>query len=498
MFNNNDEFNEGSGNHGNKGKFSERLAKMRRERTKKSNKLSENFIINVGRNIFKVIIALPSVVYSSVKSNKKSDLVDKKNDDGVIKQENSIHEDGLRNLKVKEIRQMNISLLKFKKEIFLKKKEQSTFDDVKLNISENEIRIQTLQKEIIDLIKKKLVENINELEILNSELYLLREINNEDIYLNDCIDDIKEIKKMLSKIKALKEKYDYLKDNIDFEYMLEYNDDLLIDKILELKRLCSDDDIRYTVENYKLLDEYRFLYLKIDKLQENTIKYEEYKAKKVEELKERDIDFEKLKNQVYDVDRENDRYEDFVKKQEAFLRELNDKVSTIDSYESVSYQFKGFNQLLGNSFKYLGLLLLHPLKAFLPGIATHTLITKNTIRNLYNNLEFEENRKMIYQAIDYSDEINRAINNLDLTAKLIDTTLEDIIRLKAEYKKKFSRYEYSFSGYRDAIKKLNKIENAVLGNKIKVAKMQEKMKEKERQNKNKLKLVKKLNSSDNS
>ena len=41
------------------------------------------------------------------------------------------------------------------------------------------------------------------------------------------------------------------------------------------------------------------------------------------------------------------------------------------------------------------------------------------------------------------------------------------------------------------------MENAVLGNKIKVIQMQERMKEKERQNNNKLKMVKKLNNSSN-
>ena len=140
---------------------------------------------------------------------------------------------------------------------------------------------------------------------------------------------------------------------------------------------------------------------------------------------------------------------------------------------------------------------MHPLKSFLPGIAIHTLITKNTICNLYNNLEWEENRRMVYEAIDYSEEINRALNNLDLTSVLIDSTLENIVRLKARYQKEFSSYEYSFSSYSETIKKLNKMENAVLGNKIKIMKLQKQMKEKERQNNNKLKIVKKLNNSSN-
>ena len=158
---------------------------------------------------------------------------------------------------------------------------------------------------------------------------------------------------------------------------------------------------------------------------------------------------------------------------------------------------KGFNQLLGNSFKYLGLLLVNPLKGLVPGIATQTILTKNMIHNLYANLEWEENRKMVYEAIDYSTSINAAINNMDDTASLVDSTLEEIVSLKAKYQEKFRDYDSSFSSYRDAIKKLNKIENAVLGSKIKIDSLRTKMKEKERKNSSKLKMVKKLNTSNN-
>ena len=493
-----------TGNKGNKSRFNDRLSKMRRDRTRKSNflnneKLSEkeSIVLGIGRNVLKVMLSFPSVIYSNIKTNKRIDSKEILNDRKKLTNQVDYIDDA-DNLKIKEIRQMNISLLKRQREYYLDKRDKiQDIDSVLVFDNEKEMKIISLQKQIVDLIKKRLVDNINQLEVLHSELYLLKELNGEDIYLKDCQEDIKEIKKLLSKVKSLKEKYDYLKDNVDFEYMLEYGDELLIDKILELKRLCSDDDIKFTVDNYKILDEYKYLYLKIDKLEEDTIKYEEYKNQKSEELKQRDIDFDKLKNEIYDVNKENERYIEFVRQQEIFLVNLDDKISKISSYEDVSYRLKGFNQLLGNSFKYLGLLLAHPLKAFLPGIVTHTLITKNTIKNLYNNLEWEENRKRIYEAIDYSDEINRAINNLDVTSDLIDTTLEDIAKLKVRYQKEFSRYEYSFSGYRDAIKKINKMENALLGNKIKVTKMQERMKEKERQNKNKLKMVKKLNSSSN-
>lgn len=528
----------GNGNNGNRGKFSDRLKKMRRDRLLKRRNSNftdteeDSVIKRGGRNVLKILLALPSVIYSNIKygKNVNDDLKVINNDvnsnlnyynniDNVVDNavlETSEQKETARRIKVNKIRDMDVSLLKKQKELYVtqqKKQRETNPQDIIYTtslgidktmpggndnkVNETELKVINLQKEIIDLIKKKLIKNINDLEILQSELFLLKELTADDIYFKKCQEDIKEIKRLLSKVKVLKEKYDYLKDNVDFEYMLEYEDDLLVDKILELKSICFSDDIRYTIDNYKILEEYKFLYLKIDKLQDDTIKYEEYKNNKAEELKERDIEFDKLKNDIYDVDRENDRYNSFVLEQELFLKKLENKISHIDSREEVTYRLKGFNQLLGNSFKYLGLLLLSPLKGLIPGIATQALITRNMVSNLYKNLELEENRKMVYEAIDYSNLLNNAISNLDDTSSLIDATLSDIISLKEKYKKDFCKYEHSVSGYKDAIKKINKMENAILGSKIKIANLQAKMKEKERKNSNKLKIVKKLNDSVN-
>ena len=515
-----DNYNSSSGHNGNKGKFSDRLNKIRRERIKKKCSLDnddEFKLMNVGRNIIKVILSLPLVVYTHVtdnlerKENKpidKSDLVDdnsEKNTNSIVVENLNLSDnvdivEQTRKIKVSKIKDINVSLLR--KNSLFSLKNGINVDNLYVKetyiVDNFELKKKELQKEIINLIKKKLVKSVNELEILQSEFYVLNELDGEDIYLNECQQKIKEIKKLLSKVKSLKEKFDYLKEDVDFEYMLEYGDDFLVDKILELKELCTRDDIRQTVEDYKILDEYKFLYLKIDKLQDDVIRFEEYKNKKAEEMKKRDIDFDKLKLDIYDIDRENDRYDDFTKKQELFLRELDEKMMQIDSYEKVTYRLKGFNQLLANSFKYLGLLLVNPLKGLIPGIATQTLVTKNIIHNLHNNLEWEEDKKMVYDTLDYSSSINVAINNLDDTVYLVNSTLEDIIKLKRDYSKKFSKYEGEFSSYSDAIKKLNKMENAILGNKIKIEMMRERFKEKEKQNSDKLKMVKKLNSAGNS
>ena len=504
---NNDDSNNDTG--GSKSKWNDRLFKMRKKKLKSKNKEladNDNFIKRIFKNVMKIGLVFPSFIYSNIKysddkknknnnnKNENKDIEgdknkDKNNDtsmcnDDIVQRKDSVMDrDDIRkyrNSRVDEIRSIDSFSLRKNNQVLNIVK----FDKEKLNDNTIELRKKKLQKEIINLIKKKLVKTINELEMLDSEFYVLEQLGEGYVYLDECRNDIKEIKKLLSKIKVLKERYDYLKDNVDFEYMLEYDDLVLVDKILELKDICSDSDIKLIVDDYKIMDEYKYLYLEIDKVQDKIIKYDEYKKQRECELKQRDIDFEKMKLQLYNIDREKERYDSFVLQQEKFLQQFSDEVGKINSYEKVTYKLKGFNQLLANSFKYLGLLLVNPLKGVLPGIVTQTAITKNLVHNLYNNLCYEETKTMINEAIDYSSMIDGMLNNLDSTAILVDSTLDEIIKLKNKYISEFSQYESSFSSYKETIRKLNKMENAIVGNKIKIDNLRLKMKEKEIENGN--------------
>ena len=137
--------------------------------------------------------------------------------------------------------------------------------------------------------------------------------------------------------------------------------------------------------------------------------------------------------------------------------------------------------------------MLNPLKGVIPSIATETLVTKNVVSNLYKNMKWEETKRMVYEAIDYSSEIKNAINDLDYTDKIVASTLEDIVKLKIKYNEEFKKYQGDFYEYEQVIAKINDMENKILGNKIKVEIMKKKMLEKERANVKKLQLVKDMN-----
>ena len=358
---------------------------------------------------------------------------------------------------------------------------------------ENEMMVQKLEKEILDIIKKKLVLSINNLEILQSELYIISEVNGDSKNILECERQIKEIKILLNKVNNLKEQYDFLRDNYEFEYIMALDDNNLIDKIIELKDIFGNNQVRMLVQDYKLLEEFKYLYFKIDKLQDKTNNLEKNKQKQLDKLEDRNINFEDLKSRIYNIDNANNLYNAFVKEQSELISQIDGNVSKINSYEQVDYHLKGFNKLLVNSFKYFGLLMLNPLKGIFPAIVSETLITRNIVNNLYGNLKWEEDRKIIYEAIDYSSSLDSIIHDIDVASNNVDMTLSDLVVLKMEYNKKFKLCHGDINEYKAIIDKIENMENKILGNKIKIEIMKKRTIEQKNENNKKLILVNNLN-----
>lgn len=531
---------------GNRGKFSERIKRIAFRKKNRNIYIDDKDSKLVYTNILKVLAAIPGMVYGSfnvedVSSNNihgdKFNLnnINTKKENNVnnlfkinsidvnsIKKKQSLYYGKNINVLCKDTKKNNGT--KGKNQIFnnsIKFNEENKFNKInhvnnmndgfeavqKLHLSNsvdgqgivsvnNETRVKKLEKEILDIIKKKLVLSINNLEILQSELYILSEVNGDVKTSIECQKQINEIKNLLNRIKKLKEQYDFLRDNYDFEYLMALDEDNLIDKIIELKDIFGNNQVVALVEDYKLLEEYKYLYLKIDKLQDKTYEFEEKRQKQYDLLKERNIDFEAFKNKVYNISDTNNLYNRFVNEQNAVISEIDKNILKINSFEQVNYHLKGFNKLLFNSFKYFGLLMLSPLKGVFPAIAAEALITRGMVKNLYRNLNWEEERKIVYEAIDYSSLINATINEMENTSNIIDMTLSDIVRLRTEYNKKFKEYQNDFSEYIDVMHKIDEMENKILGNKIKIEIMKKRALEQKKENNKKLVLVDKLNSND--
>lgn len=293
-----------NGGSGIKGKFNERLTNIRMSKLRKKKLVMEDSDV-IYKNFLKVIAAIPLMVYDNVshfdtdesinkeiKETKKDDITEPNQRDNMVSTRKNNSKVKYSNDK-KIIEQIDISEIKKKqkkaeynfKTVFsasINNNDNKNINtDINVNgvnntnnannnsydkINNNIVDSKELEKKIINLIKKNLIKTVNELEILQSELYLLSEVNGDDKTLNECREALATVKDMLYKVDALKKKYDFLKDNYDFEYMLEIDDKELVDNIILLKDKFSNNEVKATVADYKLLDVYKYLYLKIDEL----------------------------------------------------------------------------------------------------------------------------------------------------------------------------------------------------------------------------------------
>ena len=442
-------------------------------------------------NHTKVMLSIPLLVYGAL-SNTKDNNIDNKIIDQIPDATAVIDRRNKRLQKRKIIETINVEKLKNNNEIY-----QSNKDVINQKVNNDIDKVKNLHRSIINLIKKDLIKIANEMEIIESELYILSEVNGENKIYQDCKEELDQVKAMICKIDKLKAQYDFLKDNYDFEYLLEIDNNDLVDKIIMLRDTLGNDGLKAVSSDYKLLDVYKYLYLRIDDLKDKIVSFEEEKNNEAEKLKERDIDFEKLKSDVYNVEAVNKNYVSFVNTQNELLRNIDAEVGKISSSLVVDHHLKGFKELFKNTFKYFGLLMISPLKGIIPSIATETLITGSLIKNLYNNLELEEVKRMHYDAIDYSNLIAGAINDLERTNNIVDGTLDDIVHLKMKYNDKFREYEGDFSEYHDIMNKINDMENKILGNKIKIEMMRKKALEQQKKNDKTLVMVKEMNKKEN-
>ena len=104
---------------------------------------------------------------------------------------------------------------------------------------------------------------------------------------------------------------------------------------------------------------------------------------------------------------------------------------------------------------------------------------------------YEKQEKTIYSLGNYESEINNKIYDIDSLNYNIDLALEDVQKLKKEFKDYF--LSYSFKEYDKAYKKIELIEKNIIDNKNKVYLIKEKLIKSKELNRNTLTKVKKLN-----
>lgn len=392
------------------------------------------------------------------------------------------------------------SNLNEKKECKLKKPfgYRDSHADIRDNIKnmsdyEKDKLIDDLGSSIIQKIKGSFEDNLDELEVLMSELYFMKE--EQDVALE--MKQVKELKKkiddLIEKINGLIEEYNLYKRNYYIDNVILVDDNVLVDDIIDYRMLVDSLDAEQEfVKEYKLLEEFKSLYSNLSAVREDTIKLVNDNEHKIEEFDIRDKKYDEIKLGVVKVEKiQKDCLEEIAKQNEYFTN-LMKKVEKINSEEYVTYHLRGISDLLSQSLRYIGLMMLSPFGGLIPGIAVNTLMTRRLINNIYRNMRIEAVNHIRYNAIDYEQEINGKITDIDYTSVLVSNTLTDIEKLKEDF---MLQYNSKIPGYDETLMKIEKAHDLILRNQNRLEIVKKNLLRSKKINANKLVRVKALNES---
>lgn len=479
-----------------KSRFSDRIKLIAKFKHKK-NKNNEDNKLEKNTGFFKRIMLVPLMLFGkgiedltkTTNKDKSNNITFNDKDNKIFNDKKMLEDDRTKHINIQS-KKINVSQSKIKRNDYDDFKNKSFYD---FNYVSSLTDIEELKKDILIGIRKNFIDEINKLEVLNSELYVLSKFDMDSSLLQECNDYLKKVKQLLDKLNKLNKQYNIYKENYYFENILDMDDKNLLDKILLFGELCNLEDRRNLVKDYKVLDTYKYLYSILEEVKEQCALLEEKSEEKIKELEDANIDFKKYQNDIFNKENIVSRCEFIYSKQEELLKEISSKVGNISSYESVCYNLSGFGSLLLNGIKLIGLFALSPFKGLFPSISLQTSLTKKTVSNLRKSIASTKKTEIVYTADDYIDKLNYSINEMDDMYKYISSTISDIDSLRDEYISKFSLYKEQLPNYNYYLKKINTLRKVMVNNQAKIVFLNKKIKENKKVNEKTLIRVKKLN-----
>ena len=359
-------------------------------------------------------------------------------------------------------------------------------DKITNTISNNE-----LEKKIYLKLEKELIRLKNECEIIESEEYIINKYEKDQEVYNNALRINKKIDKLLIKLKKIEKDYKLFKDKDLIKEPLFLEDTLLIDDIIEYRESLSKIKTSPINNKLKLLGEYQYLYLNLDKLIDKTEQIKEISNKRVEELSLRDQNYKEAKNKIVNISEIENCTSKIINKNKMYLEELSKKVDKITEEKYIEKKLEGMNGFFTSSLRYIFLLTLTPLSGIFPGIAARTIATRKLLHGMLENMHYKTQEKSLFLADNYLDEINNRIYDIKDLEDNIDSAIEEVQKLKKEFQDEF--LAYNLPEYDKTYKKLELIEANILKNKEKTRIIKEKLIKNKTLNKNTLLKVRKLN-----
>lgn len=357
------------------------------------------------------------------------------------------------------------------------------------NITSKENEKDIIEIKIVEKLKKEIKEKKNELEIIDTNIYILNKITDDEYDKEKLEEEQIQIKEMLNKITSIEEQLKIYTDDkvIDDNLMLDNKD--LIDEISNYKQIINNT-ISFKKE-YSKIEEYLIIVEQIDNINDRCIELDKKKKEQLYKLNISEEEIENIEKKLVLEDENINEIEEKINESKNIINNLDDKVEEIESETKIIHNYDKLEKLISLELKYLMLMGLSPLKGAIPYIAISAKATKDAIDILRSGSLVSTSQKTEYFAKDYQDIINDSYYKLEEINTDLNSSLSSISNIKEKLNIEIIENHPKASQLLD---KINRVEEMIKDNLNKVEIYKSKMNLYKEKNYKKLQKVHDLNS----
>ena len=342
--------------------------------------------------------------------------------------------------------------------------------------TKNEI---TILKEVDTFIKKSL-ENIQDIQ---SELDIIRktskEKNKDTKELEERYDALKK------KINKLKEQYDTIKEKYDLSEFSILESIKLMDNIEDYKSVARLNEVEMMLKVCKK---------EISKIDSITVIVEQNKKVgiNIEQTKQNQqntkIKFNKSKKKINEISTLEAELATEIKYQQEVVDDMYKKASFFEKEIIKKTEVIGHRNILGSLFRIAGGIITLPLSGKqLFGVALGSTLINKGLKEMNRELETKEKIVINYKYENISKQIEQIKDKVEYTNLILSDSLNEISKLKNNFKNVYSEYNNILPEYNSALEKLNNLESRILEQQTKLINMDKKLDKEKEMNKQKLK-----------
>lgn len=458
-----------NGNRGAKGSIKDRLISLLyRLRYKKKALKEENYTISNKQKQEKYLYQL-----KDFKEREDINILDNEDKNKLDKINYKV------NFKVQKKKKKGIDIVDLKLEsIESKSSELSVPVNLKKEIKKTNQEVVILKE--VDTFIKKSIQNINEIQ---------KELDSIKKESKDKNKDTEELEeryiKLKQKVDKLKQQYDTIKDRYDLSEFSIIESIKLIDSIDDYKTLASLNEMEMLLKVCKK---------EISKIDNIVVITEENKkvGNELEETKEKQtkikIKFEKSKEKANKINSLEEDILNELKYQEKIINEMYKKASYFEKEVNTALVVIEKRNVLGSLFRIAGGILTLPFTGReLFGVALGSTLINRGLKEMNRKLKTEERLVVNYKYEDISKQIEDVKDKLEYTNLMVNDSLNEIKKLKVNFKNEYKQYNGVLPEYESALKLIDNLESKLLEHQEKLLNMDNKLETEKEINKQKMK-----------